>query len=281
MQRLYIKITASITTAAAARIVLNKQRTVITDLYHDGLLDNNEYNKLKGSIEFKMKMLISHPPLIEIPKKNDILGQISWLECLDTEKLSNITSCFKDTVFQLGDVLVNQNELSDCVHVLARGTVAVSFTNDSGEVIEIDELGMGAVFGKIAWALQCRRGAIIIATSPGLLFTIGGSQLKNIAATNEELGNRLWETCGRRLSENLIALQGTHSRQKIRNVVHDMKLYTIVDPIKTKRHFHSVGHVIILQGTAIIQNNQNGMNKVVKSPQILHTTNANNIVCQA
>ena len=53
--------------------------------------------------------------------------------------------------------------------------------------MQIDELGMGSVFGEISWALNVKRGATIKATSPGLLFTIEGSKLREIARSNSKL----------------------------------------------------------------------------------------------
>ena len=105
-----------------------------------------------------MKALSSHPSIIKMATKKEILRRLSWLEKLEEDELSEIASSFDGTVFQCGDTLVNQNELSDCVH-LVRGTVALSYINEYREVIEIDELGMSSVFGEIAWALQWKRGA--------------------------------------------------------------------------------------------------------------------------
>ncbi len=141
VQRLYVEIAASITTSLAARTVLNKQRHAIDDLYQEGCLDFNEYNNLKGSVEFQMKTLTYRPPNLSMPSKAHILRQIPWLECLDEEELSKVSSSFEDAVFQRGDVLVRQNERTESVHVLARGTVTVSILSESGGEVEIDDLG--------------------------------------------------------------------------------------------------------------------------------------------
>ena len=197
MQRLYSEIASSITTSVAARTVLNSQRNTIEELYHEGLLEKNEHKDMIGSVEFLMKRLSNRPPIITMPKKEDLLGQITWLECVKDDTLEEITKEFEESIFERGDVLVQQNQSSDSVHVLARGTVLVLLETESGENIELDELGMGSVFGEIAWALKCKRGANIISTSPGLLFTISGPKLRNIAEQNDELNRRLWETCGK------------------------------------------------------------------------------------
>lgn len=222
VQRLYGEIASSITTAVAARTVLNKQRYTIDELHHEGWLDIAEYRKLKGSVEYQMKALTSHPPIISMPKKIDILGQISWLEVLEDNQLHQIAQSFEDAVFTTGDVLVRQYEKSESVHVLARGTVSVRFEDPSGDVYGVEELGMGSVFGEIAWALDSIRRATIVATSPGLLFTIDGKKLKEIAKANPKLEQQLWETCGKRLAENILSDANANlSRSEVRDITQE------------------------------------------------------------
>lgn len=276
MQRLYSEIAASITTSIATRTILNKQRHAIQSLFYEGLLDANESSKLTASVEFQMKTLTSRPPIIAMPKKRDILSQIPWLECVGENELQDITASFEDSVFQRGDVLVKQNADEQSVHVLARGTVAVSMLNEKGESVLLDELGMGSVFGEIAWAMQCKRGASITATSPGLLFTISGPKLRDIAESNLELETRLWQTCGRRVSENLLALhledQAHFSRREIRDMVHEMNLYSVYP--QTKRVcFNTLGKVVILHGKAVIQDDLSGQKMVFVAPRVLEMFN--------
>ena len=66
-----------------------------------------------------------------MPNKINILGQIPWLECVNTKELSSIAASFEDAVFQGRDILVKQDKNSKSVHVLARGAVAVSFRTKS------------------------------------------------------------------------------------------------------------------------------------------------------
>lgn len=269
VQRLYSEIAASITTVVASRTVLNRQRHVAEELHQEGLLDINEYKKIRGAVEFKMKNLTTHPPLVSMPNKVDILRKIPWLDGFNTEHLIEISNSFQDVVFQRDDILVKQHDVSDSVHVLARGTVSV-ITNDSanGDPIEIDELGMGSVFGEIAWVLQCPRLASIKATSPGIMFTISGEDLRRLSKSNTELERRLWQTCGYRLSENILVKNSKQSRRNLRELVHDMSLFH-VDPINKEISFHNDGHVILLQGVAIVHDDLRGMTEVIEAPDIL------------
>lgn len=271
VQRLYSEIAASITTVVAARTVLNRQRVKIEELHQEGLLDMNEFKKLKGSVEFKMKRLIYHPPMISMPKKMDILRQVPWLDGFTSTQLVEISDYFEDVVIQRDEILVEQGQISDNVYVLARGSVAVT-TKDSviGAEVEIDELGMGSVFGEIAWVLKCHRLATIRATSPGLMFTISGEILRQLSESNKELENRLWKTCGCRLSENILVRQNGKSRREIRDIIHDMVLFDVDPHHKNMCFLNMFGHhVILLKGVAIIRDDSRGTTEVIEAPDMI------------
>jgi hypothetical protein len=277
VQRLYNEIAASITTSLAARTVLNKQRHAILSLHKEGLLDLHEHKKLKGSVEYQMKKLAYHPPIVNMPNKLDILRQIEWLECIDRKYLPDIAFLFEDAVFQRGDTLVKQGEQSDSVFILARGTVAVSYASEitANEEVNVVELGMGSIFGEIAWVLNRERGATIKATSPGLIFSIKGSKLHEICHSNKELEYNLWETCGRRLFENALVSKEqdqpgtTTTRQQIRDFVNETEIHT-VDPIYKKVKFYNYGRIMLLKGTAIVDTSIKS--ELIEAPNLLPTT---------
>lgn len=273
VQRLYNEIAASITTSLAARTVLNKQRHAICTLQKEGLLDLNEYKKLKGSVEYQMKKLAYHPPIINMPNKLDILRKIEWLECVERKHLPIIASSFEDAVFQRGDTLVKQGERSDNVFILARGTVTVSYESETAnEEVNVVELGMGSIFGEIAWVLNRERGATIRATSPGLIFSIKGSKLREICDSNKELENNLWVTCGRRLFENALVSNGDQSasvsRQDIRDYINETEIQS-VDSINKKFQFYNNGRIMLLKGTANL--NVNNESTLFEAPNLLPT----------
>ena len=132
---------------------------------------------------------------------------------------------------------------------------------------------MGSVFGEIAWVMKSKRGATITATSPGLLFTITGPKLSELADLNAELESRLWETCGRRVSENLLLEnmehhEGQQSRQQFRDIVHEMNLF-VITPEKKRVRFNKSGHVILLRGKANILNDDFDQTELFHAPRIL------------
>lgn len=271
--RLYPEVASSITTAVAARTVLNCQRQKLDELQGEGLLDETESEKLRDSVDSHMKRLINSPPLIMVPKKEEILAQLTWLQCLSSGEMRQITAAFEEGVFKSGDVLVRQGEADDRVHILARGTVKVLYDKSSGERIEVDELGIGSVFGEISFLLSHRRGASIVASSSGLVYTIDGQALRRFCKVNLQLEERLWQSCGRRLAENLLAakLESRLSRREVRNIVDDM----------TITHIHRNGitsalfrpgldrPIVLLTGRGSFSCESTGRTEIVEGPAIL------------
>ena len=271
--RLYPEVASSITTAVAARTVLNCQRQQLDELQSEGLLDETESEKLRDSVDSHMKRLINSPPIIMVPKKEEILAQLTWLQCLSSGEMRQITAAFEEGVFKSGDVLVRQGEADDRCHVLVRGTVKVLYEKSSGESIEVDELGQGSVFGEISFLLSHRRGASIVASSSGLVFTIDGHALRHFCSLNPQLEARLWQSCGRRLAENLLAakLESRLTRRDVRALVDDMTI--------THIHRNSITSallrpgldrpIVLLNGRASFSCESTGRTEIVEGPAIL------------
>ena len=271
--RLYPEIASSITTAIAARTVLNCQRQKLDELQSEGLLDETESEKLRDSVDSHLKRLINSPPIIMVPKKEEILAQLTWLQCLNSGEMRQITAAFEEGVFKNGDVLVRQGDADDRVHVLARGTVKVLYDKSNGERIEVDELGLGSVFGEISFLLSHRRGASIVASSSGLVFTIDGQALRHFCSLNPQLEERLWQSCGRRLAENLLAakLESRLSRRQVRTLVNAMTI--------TQIHRNSITSallrpgldrpIIILDGRVSYSCESTGRTEILEGPAIL------------
>eukprot|EP00636_Phaeomonas_parva_P016734 CAMPEP_0118861900 /NCGR_PEP_ID=MMETSP1163-20130328/7276_1 /TAXON_ID=124430 /ORGANISM="Phaeomonas parva, Strain CCMP2877" /LENGTH=1346 /DNA_ID=CAMNT_0006795747 /DNA_START=269 /DNA_END=4309 /DNA_ORIENTATION=+ len=253
MQRLYSEISSSITTAVAARTVLNAQRVAIHSLHHEGLLDNVEYGRMKGAVETQMKKLLFQPPVIDLPDKKTLLHQVKWLEKLDGDDWDEVETAFANQSMKRGDVIVEEGDTDFSVFVIARGTVVV----ERGNVTPI-ELGIGCVFGEISWALGTKRTATIRATSPGVLFKISGHDLTKITAKNDLLMNSIWSSAGYRMAENMMRFmqqyQGLTTRE-LNSLCQEMAFEStavkkdVSEPQRTFP-FHREGCVFLVKGLA-------------------------------
>ena len=271
--RLYPEVASSITTSVGARTVLNRQRRTLEELHGEGLLDATEFDRLRHNIDAHLKRLLSSPPIILVPKKEDILRQLPWLQCLRGGEMRQITHAFEENVFKTNDILVQQGASDDRVHILARGTVRVVYDKPSGERVEVDEIGIGSVFGEISYLLARRRGASIVASSSGLVFTIDGHALRHFIAINPQLEDSLWKTCGRRLAENLLAakLEARLSRRQVRDLVCDMTITNIHRNGLTSAWFQPSldRHIVLLSGRASYTGEGTGRTEIIDGPAVL------------
>ena len=104
--------------------------------------------------------------------------------------------------------------------------------DDHCSKVKVDELGVGSVIGELACLTQQNRFASVRITSPSIMFCIKSEQLLNIVADSPELENSLWQTAGRRLTENLLVNSPPYSswsRHKIRGWVEGWELHTATD----------------------------------------------------
>ncbi|CAM9747621.1 unnamed protein product, partial [Discosporangium mesarthrocarpum] len=180
IQKSYPEIASSMTTFVAAQTVLNKQHKTISHLYHEGMLDKQEAEKMLGAVETQMKHLIFDPPLLDMPDKITLLKQVEWMQNIDDQKMERVVERFEDLLMPRNCFVVRQGELDTNVYVLARGTVKVLRKNDDGSEFTLTELGIGSFFGEISWALNQPRIASVKTTSSCVLFKISGSDLENM-----------------------------------------------------------------------------------------------------
>ena len=254
MQRLYSEISSSITTAVAARTVLNAQRVAIQTLHHEGMLDNIEHSRMKRAVEAQMKRLQFQPPVIELPSKQTLLRQVKWLEKVEGGAWDEIERAFEQRMMGRGDVIVKEGDSDTSVFVIARGTVAVE--RAAAPAIE---LGIGCVFGEISWALGTKRTATIRATSPGFLFCISGEDLSKVAEKDATLMESIWASAGGRMAENMMRSMPEYtnltSRELSQAVVkRKMECFLARGPGSSagdrEYPFHREGNVFLIKGRA-------------------------------
>ena len=139
--------------------------------------------------------------------------------------------------------------------------------------MEVDEIGIGSVFGEISFLLGRRRGASIVASSSGLVFTIGGLALRHFITIHPALESSLWTTCGRRLGENLLAakLEARLSRREVREIVSDMVITYIRPRGNTSALFHPSlnNHILLLNGRASYSCERTGRTEIIEAPAVL------------
>lgn len=197
IQRAFPEISSSITTNQTARIVLNGQRRMVHHLEEEGMLDDKEAERLVKAIETQMKKLLFSSAAIDLPNKEQLMSEMTWLETLDKGLVARMRMVAVEQVISKGDILTKQGEAGEDIFLIARGTVETVVTDAGGDEHVIDELGVGAFFGEMAWATECPRFATVRATSSGIVFKIRRTDLMREIKDSKELQLSLWKLAGR------------------------------------------------------------------------------------
>lgn len=129
-----------------------------------------------------------------------ILSVTELFDNLSQSQLDLIASICETSDYQLGDVLVRENESSDEMYIIARGSVEVlmnpSFVGaaaDEGmDPVVLTELRQGQVFGEVSLVDQGIRSATIrVSQENTQLIGIARKNLMHLCDTYPELGYKL------------------------------------------------------------------------------------------
>uniref|UniRef100_A0A7S3XLW5 Cyclic nucleotide-binding domain-containing protein n=1 Tax=Heterosigma akashiwo TaxID=2829 RepID=A0A7S3XLW5_HETAK len=203
MAQHYTEISKSMATYVAARTVLNRQRTMVDHLHHEGLLDHNEAGKMHGAIEHQMKMLLAKPPSVKLPDKDALLRSLEWTENLPEDVILSMKKYLEDIVTTTGQRVIQKGEMGSHIYIVARGNFSL-YDPARKQKKEIGTLSMGTTFGEISWAMGGPRLADVISLGPGLLYKINGDMLKSLCAFDPAIAESLWDFVARRVAENLL-----------------------------------------------------------------------------
>ena len=160
------------------------------------------------------------------------MSQMQFLENLSDDLVQTIIRNADEIDFKSGDVLVKEGDRGQDIYLIARGTVQAVLDFDGNDVI-IDELGIGAFFGEMAWATEAPRFATIRASSEGRAYCIKKEHLAHATSQSETLQNNLWLLAGRRIAESLVAIDEKYEEMTKREIRSWVCSWTLFYPRET------------------------------------------------
>ena len=116
---------ASLTTLIAARAVLNTQRKAVEKLYHEGMLEKLEADKISSRAQMMMKRLMRNPPIVQIPDLASMLRSVAWLRHLDDGQMALVLGTCVEQELRAKQVVLDQGDVVDEVIIVRRGTLAL------------------------------------------------------------------------------------------------------------------------------------------------------------
>ena len=125
----------TIETRQASRDLLNFQKTELTSMINLGRVDKDDSDKFLLEIEMKMSNLLTDPPTFKLPKSQDLLKLIPWIEKLDDSLVMNLSKIIEIKIFPANYSFDNELN-SNNIGILVRGNAKFN-DNDQSNDLEI------------------------------------------------------------------------------------------------------------------------------------------------
>ena len=202
MRENYPELIVGIETKDAARSVLNHERNTIKKLKAAGTIELDEADQMIVDVEGRMKDIMDRPLILRLPEPEEILREVTWLKGLSEDNITKIIKLSDKRTYQPGDVIMEQGDRGDGMILVTQGSVKISIV---GTVVDI--LGRGSVIGEMAVLAGVPRTADIIADTTVTALWMGSTEMNEAMAKSPALAKGLWETAGRRFTENLLKSQ--------------------------------------------------------------------------
>lgn len=77
-------------------------------------------------LEVKMKRLNSTPASLPLPKPEEILRSLTWLDGLGSEVIDDIVQCASLVQFECGDFIHKEDEALEGIYIIVSGLVKVN-----------------------------------------------------------------------------------------------------------------------------------------------------------
>lgn len=206
----YPEIYKAISTRQAIRSTLNYEMHSVERLQKKGQIDGGEAEKMRASIEARMKQLLDKPPTVKMPSTTKLLRSVKWLQEIEDNTSTRMVKLLQTKLFAIGDRVIKANEKGQGLYFVARGSAKV--------VVEdkvVDIIGPGSVIGEISTLTGAKTVAAVTAESPLQTLWISADNLKKMMYESKALESKLWTIAGMRLAENFMIQDGKMQKSEM------------------------------------------------------------------
>jgi hypothetical protein len=123
----------TIETRQASRDLLNFQKTELTSMINLGRVDKDDSDKFLLEIEMKMSNLLRDPPTFKLPKSQELLKLIPWIEKLDDSSVMNLSKIIEIKIFPANYSFDNELK-SNNIGILVRGNAKFNDGDQSNDL---------------------------------------------------------------------------------------------------------------------------------------------------
>jgi CRP-like cAMP-binding protein len=143
---------------------------------------------------------------------------------LQENQIQALLSLSKREFFDKDDILITKGSKEHALHVITKGKVRITLGNDSEEVAELMDMGVGETLGEVSLLIDAPHSATVTALESTEVITFTRLSLTTLVAHNPELAVVVWHRLAQSLSDRL-----RHSNE--RYMSHMRETYDVADAL--------------------------------------------------
>jgi hypothetical protein len=147
-----------------------------------GRVDKDDSDKFLLEIEMKMSNLLTDPPTFKLPKSQELLKLIPWIEKLDDSSIMNLSKIIEIKIFPANYSFDNELK-SNNIGILVRGNAKFN------DVDQSNDLQIGFIISKRNKKIT--NASKVISNSPLTLIWIAESKYNSFVELVKDFNNQI------------------------------------------------------------------------------------------
>ncbi len=131
--------------------------------------------------------------IVQKTEIQDVLKETKLFEPLSDEDIENLVSYCEIKSFKIGELIVEQDDLSSTLYIINTGIVSVIRNDESGQEIKVSQLNKGDLFGEMSLLTGEPRSASVRAVTFCELIEVRKDGLESIMKIKPRLAEQIAE----------------------------------------------------------------------------------------
>lgn len=140
-------------------------------------------------------------------KINKVLKQNEIFDSLNNEEITEINNSIIIREYNLGEIVIKENESGDSMFIVIEGLLNVSVTSEDGRYVTVGRLTPKEYFGEMSLMTGEKRSATVSCETDVLLYEITKENISKIIENRKDLIDEFGEVISRRTQSNVELLE--------------------------------------------------------------------------
>jgi len=188
LREAFPEIIHSLETYSACRLLLYRERAVISQQLKQAVLDKPEAERMIMAVEERMSALDKAPNIESSISGEQLIKQLTWLQVLPKGTQEKVNAIMQHSIYNPSEEIAKAGKAFCALGIITRGTVELVREQDGKTITSV--LGVGETLGAIS-LLSGFSADSIKATSLVDIIWLPGEKIKPILASEPELSQAI------------------------------------------------------------------------------------------